>query len=132
MALAVLSGCDRDAPRDDPRASSPAYPLEKAPAPISSMRPMPAEEAPGKGVKVEIADPGGGAKALPTAGPALLPLTRILQIVRARVPGEVIDVELDDEDGRPEYEITILTADGRSIETQIDAVNGTIRKSEED
>lgn len=93
---------------------------------------MPAEEAPGKGVKVEIADPGGGAKALPTAGPALLPLARILQIVRARVSGEVIEVELDDEDGRPEYEITILTADGRSIETQIDAVNGTIRKSEED
>ena len=81
---------------------------------------------------IEIAAPDGGAKALPTDGPTLLPLARVLGIARARVPGEVIEVELDDDDGRPEYEVKILTADGRSIETKIDAVSGAILKSEED
>ncbi len=91
-----------------------------------------APAADGQEPEVEIADPDGGAKALPATGAGRLPLARILAIARARTPGEVIEVELDDEDGRPEYEVKILTADGRSIETKIDAVRGTILKSEED
>ncbi|WP_223177449.1 PepSY domain-containing protein [Sphingobium jiangsuense] len=117
MALAALGACDRDAARDDPRASSLTLPPDK----VAGDQP-----------DIEIAGPGGEAQPLPTAGPARLPLARILELVRARVPGEVIEVELEDENGRPEYEVTILTADGRSIETQIDAISGAIRKSEEE
>lgn len=63
----------------------------------------------------------------------LMPLTEILAIARRRVPGEVIDVELDDDDDDPpEYELEILTADGRSIDMKIDARSGEIIEVEED
>ncbi len=130
MALAALSACDRDAPRDDQHASSQSE--HEAGSPIASMVPAPGYGKDDQEPEVEIADPDGGAKALSGPGAPHLPLVRILAIARARVPGEVIEVELDDEDGQPEYEVKILTADGRSIETKIDAVSGAILKSEED
>lgn len=64
----------------------------------------------------------------------ILPITRILPIVQQRVPGHVIEIELDDDDDgrRIEYEIKVLTANGRVIEVKIDARTGRIRKIEED
>lgn len=64
---------------------------------------------------------------------SLLPLARILEIVRARAPGEVLEVDLDDDDDDgPTYEITILTPDGRVIEAVIDARDGAVLELEED
>jgi uncharacterized membrane protein YkoI len=48
------------------------------------------------------------------------------------VPGEVIDVELDEDDDIPEYEVKILTPTGRSMEIKIDALRGAILEMEED
>ena len=53
-------------------------------------------------------------------------------IARSRVPGEIIDVDLDDDDGLAEYEVEILTAAGRKIEIRIDARRGTVLEEEED
>lgn len=63
----------------------------------------------------------------------ILPLTRILEIVHARVPGTVIKVKLDDkDDDRFEYEVKVLTASGRVMEVEIDARTGRILEIEED
>lgn len=64
----------------------------------------------------------------------ILPLTRILPIVQQRVPGNVIEIELDDHDEgrRIEYEIKVLTPAGRVIEVKINARTGQIREIEED
>jgi uncharacterized membrane protein YkoI len=63
-----------------------------------------------------------------------LPLNRILEIARHAVPGEVIDVELDQDDdpGEVAYEVSILTPDGRAVEIKIDARTGTVIEIEED
>lgn len=62
----------------------------------------------------------------------LLPLARILEIAQRRVAGEIIEVELDDDDGKPSYELEILTPDGRSIEVTVDARRGIILEVEEE
>lgn len=64
----------------------------------------------------------------------ILPFTRILPIVLQRVPGEVIDVDLEahDDATRIEYEVKVLTPQGRVIEVKVDARTGQIREVEED
>lgn len=69
----------------------------------------------------------------PTPKPQdLIPMASILDVARSRVPGDIIDVDLEDDDGQPEYEVEILTAAGRKIEIRIDARTGTILKLEQD
>ena len=63
----------------------------------------------------------------------VLPLAKILAIAERHVPGEVIEVEL--EDGRRAvliYEIKILTPTGRVREIEIDARTGHVLKIEDD
>ena len=73
----------------------------------------------------------------------VLPLDRILAIATAKVPGEVIKVELALEGKKPKadkthasklliYEIKVLTAEGRVRELEIDARSGTVLKVEDD
>src|SRR4029453_13202640 len=51
----------------------------------------------------------------------VLPLPKILAIATQQVPGDVIEVELEDEDGGLVYEIKILTSKGRVREVEINA-----------
>lgn len=63
----------------------------------------------------------------------ILPLNHILQIVQRRVPGDVIEVQLDRSSKRGwEYEIKVLTATGRVLEVDVNAHTGEIRKIEDD
>lgn len=63
----------------------------------------------------------------------ILPLNHILQVVQQRVPGDVIEVELDRSSKRGwEYEIKVLTATGRVLEVDVNAHTGEIRKIEDD
>lgn len=63
----------------------------------------------------------------------ILPLNHILQVVSQRVPGDVIEVELDRSSKRGwEYEVKVLTATGRVLEVDINAHTGEIRKIEDD
>lgn len=63
----------------------------------------------------------------------ILPLAQVLPIVQQHVPGDVIEVELDhDDDHGWEYEVKVLTANGRVREVKLDARNGAVRKIEDD
>ncbi len=63
---------------------------------------------------------------------AVLPLVKILAIAGQHVPGDVIEVELEDEKSVLIYEIKILTDTGRVREIKIDARTGAVLKIEDD
>lgn len=63
----------------------------------------------------------------------VLPLARILIMVRPVIGDRVVDVEFEREDGRPVYEIYYLDKAGRRHEVYVDARTGSvIRKHEDD
>ncbi|MBK1634580.1 PepSY domain-containing protein [Rhodovulum adriaticum] len=54
----------------------------------------------------------------------ILPLDAILKAAAQDVPGEVIELELEREDGRWIYELYIRTESGRLVEHEVDAATG--------
>ncbi len=62
----------------------------------------------------------------------VLPLARILAIAQQKVPGDVIEVELETERSVLMYEIKVLTQSGRVREVKIDARSGTVLSVEDD
>jgi hypothetical protein len=56
----------------------------------------------------------------------LLPLSQIIETLRRDYKGEVIEVELEDEDGVRLYEIELLGPDGQVVEFLLDAATGEI------
>lgn len=62
----------------------------------------------------------------------VLPLVKILAIAGQHVPGDVVEVELEDEKGVLIYEIKVLTGTGRVREIKIDARTGAVLKIEDD
>ncbi len=64
---------------------------------------------------------------------AILPMSRILEIVHGRVPGDVIEVELDHSHHHGwEYEVKVLTHDGKVRKVKLNAGTGVVRKIEDD
>lgn len=61
-----------------------------------------------------------------------LPLARILEIAQRQVPGEVLEVELEREDGRLLYEIEILARNGRVRTVTLEAATGRVVEVEDD
>jgi len=62
----------------------------------------------------------------------IVPLARILDVVQQRVPGDVIEVELDREDGTWRYKVKVLTPTGRVRKLYLDARNGAVLKIKDD
>lgn len=60
------------------------------------------------------------------------PLAKILAAATAKAPGDVIKVELEDDNGRLIYEVKLLGKDGRVREVELDARTGTVLKVEDD
>ncbi len=60
------------------------------------------------------------------------PLEEIIAGVMAKVPGEMVEVELEIEDGIYVYDVKILGANGRVVEVEADAKSGSILKIEDD
>ncbi len=60
------------------------------------------------------------------------PLEEILTAVKAKVPGQLLEVELELEDGAYVYDLKILGANGRVVEVEADAKSGKILKVEDD
>lgn len=54
----------------------------------------------------------------------ILPLAELLARVLPGQPGEVLEVELEEEHGRLVYEIKLLRPDGRLVELYYDAASG--------
>jgi uncharacterized membrane protein YkoI len=63
---------------------------------------------------------------------ALVPLARILELTAQQVPGEVLKVEVEDEQGRHVYEIKVLAANGRVRELKFDARDARLIEIEDD
>ena len=49
------------------------------------------------------------------------PLSAVLKTVRDKVPGEIIEIELDKEDKGWVYEVKVLTSNGRRKKVDVDA-----------
>lgn len=64
------------------------------------------------------------------ASGAARPLAEILPLVEARFGARVIEVELDEDDGRIVYEFELITPDGRVLEAEIDAASGAVLEFE--
>lgn len=62
----------------------------------------------------------------------VLPLMKILALANKEVPGDVIEVELEDESETLVYEIKILTSTGRVREVKINARTGAVVSIEDD
>ncbi|MDO8330110.1 MAG: PepSY domain-containing protein [Fluviicoccus sp.] len=54
------------------------------------------------------------------------PLSRILERVGRLYPGQVLEVELEREQGRWLYEIKLLLPDGRLLKAEVDARSGEV------
>ncbi len=61
----------------------------------------------------------------------VLPLPRILDGVRAKVPGDVTGVEIEHKHDRWRYEFRIIDRTGRVLEVHVDARSGDVEKIEE-
>ena len=61
-----------------------------------------------------------------------LPLADIIAKVSPQVPGKVIEVELEDEDGSLVYDLKVLSPQGRLQEIEVNAATGKILKIEDD
>src|SRR6185437_1239802 len=62
----------------------------------------------------------------------VLPLADIIAKVSRQVPGKVIEVELEDEDGSLVYDLKVLSPQGRLQEIEVNAATGKILKIEDD
>ena len=60
------------------------------------------------------------------------PLAEILDAVRRQAPGEMLEVELELDDGGYVYELKLLRPDGKVQEIEADAASGKILKIEDD
>lgn len=60
------------------------------------------------------------------------PLAELTESVRREIPGELLEVEFELEDGIYVYEFKILRPDGRIQEVEVDAATGRIVKVEDD
>ena len=60
------------------------------------------------------------------------PLVQIIETVRAKFPGDILEVEFEVEDGAYVYTVKILSPGGRVQEVDINAASGEIGKIKDD
>ena len=58
----------------------------------------------------------------------IMPIELILKTLKEKLKGEILEIELEDKDGRLYYEIYYLDSEGRRIEINVDAATGEILK----
>ena len=75
---------------------------------------------------VIAAGTAGMVSAQSVASATALPEEQIIAIALAEVPGEVTEVELENEDGILAYEVELIAADGSEMEVMINAETGEI------
>ncbi|MCX4029751.1 PepSY domain-containing protein [Endozoicomonas sp. SM1973] len=62
----------------------------------------------------------------------ILPMSQLLRQVRQRYPGELLNAELERDDGIYEYELKILNPQGQVWEIEVNAQTGAILEVERD
>jgi hypothetical protein len=58
----------------------------------------------------------------------VLPLPSVLEQLAREVPGQVLEVELEQDDGRWIYEIKLLQAGGQLVKLKVDAQNAAVMR----
>ncbi|TNF60739.1 MAG: peptidase [Burkholderiales bacterium] len=61
----------------------------------------------------------------------VLPLRTVLERIEREHPGQVLEVELEDEDGRWIYEVRLLQPAGRLVRLELDAASGEVLRRRE-
>ena len=61
----------------------------------------------------------------------VLPLKTVLERLERDHPGQVLEVELEHDDGRWVYEVKLLQAGGRLVKLELDAGSGEVLKRRE-
>lgn len=61
----------------------------------------------------------------------VLPLKTVLDRLEREHPGQVLEVELERDDGRWIYEVKLLQAGGRLVKLELDAASGEVLKRRE-
>ena len=61
-----------------------------------------------------------------------LPIARIMEIALRAAPGEIVEIELDSEDGTLIYEVEVLSGSGRVRKVDIDARTGAVLDIEDE
>jgi len=59
-------------------------------------------------------------------------IEQAIKAVTDKYPGRVIEAELEDEDGKVEYEITVVSNNGESREFTVDAQSGQVSEETAD
>lgn len=59
-------------------------------------------------------------------------LSAIMEEVAVQVPGKMLEVEFENDDGVYKYELKILRPEGKVQEVEVDATTGVILKIEDD
>lgn len=59
----------------------------------------------------------------------ILPLERIVESAKQRFGGEVLDVDLEDEEDGFQYELKLIAPDGRILKLDYDAATGELLRS---
>lgn len=59
----------------------------------------------------------------------IMPIELLLKLLKDRLKGEIVEIELDDNDGSLYYEVYYLDSGGRRIEIYVDAATGEILKN---
>ena len=62
----------------------------------------------------------------------IMPIQQLLKMLKEKLKGEIIEIELDDEDDSLYYEVYYLNSEGRRIEVYVDAATGEILKGKAD
>ena len=62
----------------------------------------------------------------------IMPLEKIVERARSEKPGEVLETELDRDNGRYVYEVEIVDEAGQVWEIELDAATGALIKMERD
>ena len=56
----------------------------------------------------------------------VMPLPALLEKLQRQVPGQVLEVELDEEDGRWVYEVKLLQPGGQLVKLEVDAATAQV------
>lgn len=59
------------------------------------------------------------------------PLAQILDLVRGKLPGEIVEVEIERENGLWVYEFKVVNGKGRLSEVEVDGHTGEIKRIKE-
>lgn len=65
-------------------------------------------------------------------GKTAVSMEQAIKAVTDKYPGRVIEAELEDEDGKAEYEITVVSNSGENREFTVDGQTGQVSEDKED